>query len=106
MKLANFVTAARTIISGRPAKTAAETSSQTVLRRNGKRLIIPNSQLEGIYKSQRQKHVRIEYTGPEKIPCLGCGTTFLLTPDGKGRKPEYHSNACKQKAYRERKKNM
>ena len=104
MKLANFVTLAKNVIHGRPATTAGETSSKTVLRRNGKRLIIPSGQVESIYKSQRQKHVRIDYTGPAKIPCLGCGTPFMFTADGKGRYPEYHSNACKQKAYRQRKK--
>ncbi len=103
MKLANFVTLAKNIINGRPATTAAETSSKTVLRRKGKRLMIPSNQVESIYKSQRQKHVRIEYTGPQKIQCRGCGTTFLYTADGKGRYPEYHSDACKQKAYRKRK---
>jgi hypothetical protein len=103
MKLANFVTVARKIIAGQPAKPAAETSSKTDLRRKGKRINIPSSQVESTYKSQRQKLVRIEYSGPEKIQCLGCGAPFLFTADGKGRYPEYHSNACKQKAYRARK---
>ena len=84
MKLANFVTLAKNVIHGRPATTAAQTSSKPVLRRKGKRLILPSRQVESIYNSQWQKHVRIDYIGPAKIPCLGCGTPFLFTADGKG----------------------
>jgi hypothetical protein len=104
MKLSNFVTIARKMVTGRPANTADYTSSKTVLRRKGKRIIIPSSDVNKIYRSQRQRLVRVEYTGPKKIHCLGCKEPFLYTADGQGRYPEYHSNACKQKAYRERKK--
>jgi hypothetical protein len=102
-KSANFVTAARKIITGRPANTADNTSSKPVLQRKGKRIILPASDVNNIYRSQRQRLVRVEYSGPTKIQCLGCKEPFLYTADGKGRHPEYHSNACKQKAYRERK---
>jgi len=71
----------------------------------GKRIKnVPSSKVESIYRSQRKRHVRIEYTGPLKTNCVGCGVPFLFTDGGRGRYPEYHSNACKQKAYRERKK--
>ncbi|MDQ3831133.1 MAG: hypothetical protein M3361_17920, partial [Candidatus Tectomicrobia bacterium] len=100
MKLANFVTLARKVIGGRPAQTAAETSSKTFLQRKGKRITIPSSDVNRMYRLQRERHVRIEYSGPTKIPCLGCGVPFLYIAEGKGRYPEYHSDACKQKAYR------
>ena len=104
MKLANFVTLAKNVIHGRPATTAEKTSSKTVLKKQGKRITVPSHQVDSIYKSHHHRHVHIEYTGPKKLPCFGCGTPFLFTADGKGRYPEYHSNACKQKAYRQRKK--
>jgi hypothetical protein len=106
MKLANFVTRARNVITGRPAKTAAETSSKTALRKKGKRIVVPGNDVNHIYKSQRKRLVRVEYSGPIKIDCLGCGDPFLVAADGKGRRPEYHSDACKQRAYRERKKRL
>jgi hypothetical protein len=34
--------------------------------------------------------------------CAGCGVTFAQ-PDDPGRKRRYHDDACKQRAYRERK---
>jgi hypothetical protein len=46
----------------------------------------------------------VEVTGPGKRICKYCGIPFLYIRDGRGCYPEYHSNACKQKAYRERKK--
>jgi hypothetical protein len=104
MKLANFVTLARKVIGGRPAQTAAGRSSKTVLQKQGKRYLVPSSEVDPIYQRQRKRLIRVEYSGPTKIDCLGCGAPFLYTADGKGRHPEYHSNACKQKAYRARKK--
>jgi hypothetical protein len=73
----------------------------------GKRIKdVPSSEVESIYRSNRKRHVRIEYTGPVKTNCIGCGIPFLFTDGGRGRYPEYHSNACKQKAYRQRKKTI
>ena len=71
----------------------------------GKRIKnVPNSKVQSIYKSNRKRHVRIVYTGPLMSNCIGCGIPFLFTDGGRGRYPEYHSNACKQKVYRKRKK--
>ena len=104
MKLANFVTAARKVIQGVPAAAAEEEYQERLRKRKGKRIDVPHNQMNSILRRERKREVRIEYSGPDKIDCLGCGTPFLFIADGKGRYPEYHSNACKQKAYRERKK--
>jgi hypothetical protein len=103
MKLANFVTLARKVIRGRTATPAADTSSKTAVTQVGKRLTVPQSHVNTVYRTHRHRHVRIEYTGPTKATCLGCGQPFLFVPDGRGRYPDYRSNACKQKAYRARK---
>jgi hypothetical protein len=64
----------------------------------------PANDVERIYRHQRKRVVQVTYTGPKKLTCRNCDTPFLSLSDGRGRYPEYHSNACKQKAYRERKK--
>jgi hypothetical protein len=69
----------------------------------GKRVNAPRSQVEDIYRGLHKRQVRVEYTGPKKTNCVGCGIAFLFISEGRGRYPEYHSNACKQKAYRKRK---
>jgi len=104
--LANFITIARKVISGRPGNTTDNTSSKMVLQRKGKRIIVSRGDMNSIYRSQQKRFIRIEYSGPTKINCGFCGAPFLFTADGKGRRPEYHSNGCKQKAYRERKKSI
>jgi hypothetical protein len=63
-----------------------------------------DSFVERLSRQQRKRVVRVTYAGPTKIPCKYCGTPFLSLSDCHGRYPEYHSNACEQKAYRERKK--
>jgi hypothetical protein len=98
MKLANFVTKLQNVL--RPNE--EETAIHAV--RKGKRLMIPAKDVERLHQYQRKRVVRVMYTGPTKITCRNCGTPFLFISDGQGRYPEYHSNACKQKAYRERKK--
>ncbi len=70
----------------------------------GKRLTVPSREVNRIYEAQRKRRVRVEYIGPTKTTCLYCGVPFLFESSGRGRNPEYHSNACKQKAYRGRKK--
>ena len=104
MKLANFVTAAKKMMQGLPPAAADEAYQERLRRRQGKRIDVAGRQAQSIYRREHKRAVRIEYTGPAKIECLGCGTPFLFIADGKGRYPEYHSNACKQKAYRKRKK--
>jgi hypothetical protein len=98
MKLADFVTKLQDVL--RPKREDRETISF----RKGKRLVMPAKDVERVYQRQRKRVVRVTYTGPEKLTCRQCGTPFLFLLDGQGRYPEYHSNACKQKAYRERKK--
>ena len=71
-----------------------------------KRINVPDEDVDRVYRSQRRKWVRVEYSGPKKLICVFCGTLFLSESDGRGRYPQYHTNACKQKAYRERKKEM
>jgi hypothetical protein len=104
MKMANFVTFARKIRDVLPAAAAGEVYEERLRRRKGKRIDVAGRQADTIFRRERKKHVRIEYTGPTKIDCIGCGVPFLFLSDGQGRYPEYHSNACKQKAYRKRKK--
>jgi hypothetical protein len=98
MKLANFVTKLQDVL--RPKQEEIETSTY----QKGKRITMPAKDVERVYRHQRKRVVRVTYTGPTKIPCKYCGTPFLSLSDGRGRYPEYHSDACKQKAYRERKK--
>jgi hypothetical protein len=86
-----------------PAAAAEEAYQERLRRRNGKRIDVPTSQVNSLFRREQKRQVRIEYSGPTKIDCLGCGAPFLFIADGKGRYPEYHSNACKQKAYRKRK---
>ncbi len=66
--------------------------------------MLPAKDVERVYQNQRKRVVRVTYTGPDRIACRNCGISFLSLPDGRGRYPEYCTNACKQKAYRERKK--
>jgi hypothetical protein len=66
--------------------------------------MIPVEDVERVYRQQRKRVVQVTYTGPAKLTCRNCRTPFLSLSDGWGRYPEYHSDACKQKAYRERKK--
>jgi hypothetical protein len=98
MKLANFVTKLQNVL--RPKGEEIETNSF----RKGKRIMMPANEVDRVYRHQRKRVVQVTYTGPTKITCRNCGTLFLSLLDGRGRYPEYHSNACKQKAYRERKK--
>ena len=98
MKLANFVTKLQDVL--RPNE--EETEIHAV--RKGKRLMISAEHVERLHQYQRKRVVRVTYTGPDKITCRNCGAPFLSLPDGRGRYPEYCTNACKQKAYRERKK--
>jgi hypothetical protein len=98
MKLANFVTKLQDVL--RPKGEEPE----TITFRKGKRLSVPARDVERVYQRQRKRVVRVTYTGPIKLTCRQCGIPFLSLSDGRGRYPEYHSNACKQKAYRERKK--
>jgi hypothetical protein len=98
MKLANFVTKLQDVL--RPKGDEPETISF----RKGKRLVVPAKDVERLYQQQRKRVVQVTYTGPKKLTCRQCGAPFLSLADGWGRYPEYHSNACKQKAYRQRKK--
>ena len=104
MKLANFVTVAKKVMKGLPPAAADEAYRERLRNRKGKRIDVPRSHVNSLLRRQRKKQVRVEYTGPTKATCRGCGAAFLFISDGQGRHPEYHSNACKQKAYRERKK--
>jgi hypothetical protein len=99
MKLANFVTKLQDVF--RPNEEEAESIHAV---RKGKRLLIPADDLARLHRYQRKRVVQVTYTGPKKLTCRQCGTPFLSLADGRGRYPEYPSNACKQKAYRERKK--
>jgi hypothetical protein len=99
MKLANFVTKLQDVL--RPKQEEPEISS--LHNRQGKRISIPENEVERIYRHHRKRVVRVSYTGPTKATCRSCGRLFLFLAAGKGRYPEYHSNACKQKAYRHRK---
>jgi hypothetical protein len=96
--MADFVTKLQDLL--RPKGKQAE----TITFRKGKRLSVPAKDVERIYQHHRKRAVRVTYTGPIKLTCRNCGTPFLSLSDGRGRYPEYHSDACKQKAYRERKK--
>jgi hypothetical protein len=98
MKLANFVTKLQDVL--RPKQKEPEIR----FFRKGKRITVPANEVERMYRQHRKRVVRVTYTGPDKITCRNCGTPFLSHPDGRGRYPEYCTNACKQKAYRERKK--
>ncbi len=104
MKMANFVTIARKVKNVFPSAAADEAYNQSLIGRKGKRLNVPSSHVNSLFRRQRKRRVRIEYTGPTKTNCDGCGDPFLFITNGRGRYPDYHSNACKQKAYRERKK--
>jgi hypothetical protein len=97
MKLANFVTKLQDVL--RPK--GDETEIRSI--RNGKRIMTPAKDVDRLYQQQRKRVVRVTYTGPTKRICRYCGIPFLSLADGRGRYPEYHSNACKQKAYRQRK---
>ncbi len=77
---------------------------ETTSFRKGKRIMLPAKDVERLYQQQRKRVVQVTYTGPIKLTCRNCGTSFLSLADGRGRYPEYCTNACKQKAYRERKK--
>src|SRR5438105_15693072 len=104
MKMANFVTIARKVKNVFPSAAADEAYNQSLIGRKGKRLNVPSSHVNSLFRRQRKRRVRIEYTVPTKTNCDGCGAPFLFITNGRGRYPDYHSNACKQKAYRERKK--
>jgi hypothetical protein len=69
-----------------------------------RRVNIPSEEVDHYYRIHRKRRVRVEYIGPIKTTCIGCGIPFLFDSTDRGRHPEYHSNACKQRAYRERKK--
>ncbi len=96
MKLANFVTKLQDVL--RPKQEEPETR----FFRKGNRITVPANEVERMYRQHRKRVVRVTYTGPDKITCRNCEIPFLSRPDG--RYPEYCTNACKQKAYRERKK--
>jgi hypothetical protein len=98
MKLANFVTKLQDVLWPK------QEEPEIRFFRKGKRITVPAKEVERMYRQQRKRVVRVTYTGPDKITCRNCGTPFLSHPDGRGRYPEYCTNACKQKAYRERKK--
>jgi hypothetical protein len=98
MKLANFVTKLQDVLRPKQEET------ETISIQKGKRLSIPANDVERIYRHHRKRVVRVTYTGPKKLTCQNCGVPFLSLADGRGRYPEYYTNACKQKAYRERKK--
>jgi hypothetical protein len=66
--------------------------------------MLPAKDVDRVYQQQRKRVVQMTYTGPDKLTCRNCRTPFLSHADGRGRYPEYCTNACKQKAYRERKK--
>jgi hypothetical protein len=106
MKMANFVTIARKVMNVLPSAAADEAYNQSLIGRKGKRLNIPSSQVNRLFRREQKKRVRIDYIGPTKINCIGCGAPFLFITDGRGRYRDYHSNACKQKAYRQRKKTL
>jgi hypothetical protein len=97
MKLANFVTKLRDVLRPKQEET------ETYYFRKGKRIMMPAKDVERVYQRNQKRVVRVTYTGPEKLTCRNCDTPFLSLADGRGRYPEYHSNACKQKAYRQRK---
>jgi hypothetical protein len=104
MKMANFVTIAKKIVNIRTSAAADEAYNQSLIGKKGKRLDVPSSHVNSLFRRQRKRRVRIEYTGPVKTNCIGCGSPFLFIASGRGRYPDYHSDACKQKAYRRRKK--
>jgi hypothetical protein len=100
MKLANFVTKLQDVLRPKQEET------ETTYFRKGKRLTVPAKDVERIYQGHRKRVVRVTYTGPTKITCRSCDTPFLSHSDGRGRYPEYCTNACKQKAYRQRKRSV
>ena len=104
MKLANFVTVAKKMMQGSQPAAADEAYHERLRNRKGKRIELPESHVDSVFRREHKREVRVEYRGPTKIHCRGCGAAFLFIADGRGRYPDYHSNACKQKAYRERKK--
>jgi hypothetical protein len=99
MKLANFITKLQDVLQ--PNR---ENINLDLRRRTGRRLNVAGKEADRLYNQNRKKVVRVEYTGPTKTVCIGCGIPFLFSADDRGRHPDYHSNACKQKTYRERKK--
>jgi hypothetical protein len=98
MKLANFVMKLQDVLRSK------QEEIERSFFQKGKRITLPAKDVERVYRHHRKQVVRVTYTGPTKITCRYCGTPFLSLPDGRGRYPEYCTNACKQKAYRERKK--
>jgi hypothetical protein len=98
MKMADFVTKLQNVLQPKGEE------PETISFRKGKRIMLPAKDVERLYQQQRKRVVQVTYTGLKKLTCRNCGTPFLSLADGRGRYPEYHSNACRQKAYRERKK--
>jgi hypothetical protein len=98
MKLTNLVTKLQDVLS--PKKQGKNKDN----RENppGKRLLVPANDIDRIYQLNRKKAVKVIYTGLIKSVCKGCKTPFIFSADGRGRPPNYHSNACKQEAYRMR----
>jgi hypothetical protein len=101
MKLANFVTKLQDVLLPK----REDSDIDRLRRRMGRRLNVSGKEVDRVYNQNRKKVVRVEYTGPTKTVCIGCGRPFLFSPDDRGRHPEYHSNACKQRAYRKRVRN-
>src|SRR5687767_13171123 len=79
MKLANFVTKLQDVLRQKQEETEIRSF------RKGKRIIVPAEDVDRLYQQQRKRIVRVMYTGPTKIPCRQCGTSFLSLADGRGR---------------------
>ena len=77
MKMADFVTKLQNVL--RPKGEEPE----TIPFRKGKRIMLSAKDVERLYQQQRKRAVQV-----------------LSLADGRGRYPEYHSNACKQKVYK------
>src|SRR3954453_1577923 len=102
MKSANFVTE----VTQEDLDEVEKALSYQRDKKHGRRINIPPNKVNQVYKLTRKKIKLVEYVGPTKTICKGCGVSFLFSGDDRGRHPDYHSIACKQKAYRERKKNI
>jgi hypothetical protein len=51
----------------------------------GKRLLVLGQIVNRVHHDLSSKVVRVEYVGPTKAFCVGCGLPFLFQSEGRGR---------------------
>jgi len=73
MKLANFVTKLQDVLQQNK-----DTDINHLRRRTGRRLNISGKEVDRIYKRNRKRVVRVAYTGPTKIVCIGVAPHFCF----------------------------